>query len=124
MCVEECYETLAEKLKTELCTVTFLNQEEEFLEVVNVRKSIDNEFVVDTRLEYFEESNEDEESEEDMKNAEDMSSEEMIESEIESEHEESEYEVSEHKESEHEENKYEEREENDEHEHEDSLGRL
>ena len=95
MCFEERYKTLVEKLKTELCSVKFLNQEEENLEVENPRKSIDNEFVVDMRLECFEECDEDKESEEDIENAEDMSSEEMIESEKESEHEESECEESE-----------------------------
>ena len=81
MCVEEWCETFVEKLKTELFSVTFLNQEEEHLEIDNIRKSTDNEFVVDTRLKYFEESDKDEESEEDMEKTEGMSSEEMIESE-------------------------------------------
>ena len=78
------------KLKTELCRVKFLNQEEECLEVENIRKSIDNEFVVGMRLKIFEQCDEDEESEESMENDVDRCSEEMIESEKESEHEESE----------------------------------
>ena len=40
--VEESYKTLVEKLKTELCSVKFLNQEEECLEVENIRKTFDN----------------------------------------------------------------------------------
>lgn len=66
MCVEERCETLAEKLKTELCSVKFLNQEGEHLEVENIRKLMNDEFVVDMRLECFEECDKDEESEEDM----------------------------------------------------------
>ena len=61
-CVEERCETLEEKLNTELYSVKFLNQEEEHLEVENIRKLIDDEFVVDMRLEGFEECDEDEES--------------------------------------------------------------
>ena len=95
--VEDCCETLVEKLKTELCRVKFLNQEEEILEVENIRKSSDNEFVVDTTLEHFEEYDEDEESEEQMENDEEMSSEDVIESEKESECEESEHKESEEK---------------------------
>ena len=114
VCVEEHYEKLVKKLKIKLCRVMFLKQEEEFLKVDDIRKSIDDEFVVDARLEHLEEHDEDEESEEDMENDEDLSSEEMMESEKEIEHEEMECEESEHEESE----------ENDECECRDSLGRM
>ena len=95
MYVEKRHKTLVEKLKTELCSVKFLNQEEECVEVENTRKAIDDEFVVGIRLECFEEHDEDKESEEDMENDEDTCSEEMIECGKESEHEKSEHEESE-----------------------------
>ena len=44
-------DALVEKLKDELCRVIFMHQEEEYLEVKDIRKEIDEKFALDIRNE-------------------------------------------------------------------------
>ena len=66
-CLEVRYDALVEKLKNKLCSVIFMNQEEENLEVEDTMKEIDDEFSLDARCKYFDESEECMESEEKQK---------------------------------------------------------
>ena len=84
------YEELVEKLKNEICSVMCTNQEEACLEVEDMIEKIEDEFELDIKVEYFEESEEDKGSEKDTESEEDMEIEEMEESKEEKEHEESE----------------------------------
>ena len=82
--VEVRCQELVEKLKNKLFSIVHMNQEKACFEVEGIREEIDNEFALDARDGWFEESEECKESEECVE------SEEMEESEKEKEHEESE----------------------------------
>ena len=90
MHVEERYEDLVEKLKDKLYIVIYNNQEEASLEVEGTREEIEDEFALDGRDEYFEESEEEKEIEENVESNKITESEEMEESEKAKEHNESE----------------------------------
>ena len=60
MNVEIRHDALVEQLKEELCGVIFMHQEEEYLEVEEMKKEIDKEFALDIRDEHFDESKEEE----------------------------------------------------------------
>ena len=60
MHIEKRYDALVEQLKYKVCGVIILNQEEEYLEAEDIRKEIDDEFVLYIRDGYFYESEEEE----------------------------------------------------------------
>ena len=47
--IEKWYDALVEKLKDKICGVIIINQEEECLEVEDIRKEIDDKFVLHIR---------------------------------------------------------------------------
>ena len=67
---------LVDKLNGKICRDIFMNQEEEYLEVEDIRKEVDREFILDIREEDLVEIEEESESEERKYEPEDKESEE------------------------------------------------